>query len=414
MRILLLNQTFYPDVAATAQHAHDLARHLVSEGDEVDVITSRSLYGEREADLPRTERVDGARVFRVSRNYFGKSSTIGRVIDFALFYVAASVRLLTLRRQDVVICFTTPPLIALVGLLLRPIRRHRLVYWVMDLYPDTAVAAGMMAQRSLLARSLDWISRCCLRRADRVVVLGRCMLERVREKPGVDRGQIHRIGVWSDAKEVTDVPPEDNRYRDAWDLQGKFIPMYAGNFGIVHDVETMLLASERLAGNTDIVFTFVGGGKRKQEVEDFVRDRGIAARCEPYQPRAHLGDLLACADVHIVSLKQGFEGLVVPCKLFGVMAACRPTIFIGDPSSEIGRTLQEHDAGVVIKPGDVDALVEVIMSFHDDPGRAHRMGARARQALGEAYDRRHACEQWRVLLLDLSGSTAEGGVVENG
>ncbi|MFM7260870.1 MAG: glycosyltransferase, partial [bacterium] len=134
MRVLLINQTFYPDIAATAQHAHDLARYLVSQGHEVTAIASRSIYGKKGAVLPREEMVDGIRIVRVGKSVFGKSSIAARMVDFGLFYAAALWRSFNMRRQDVVICFTTPPFVALIGWLLRLVRGTRYIYWVMDLY----------------------------------------------------------------------------------------------------------------------------------------------------------------------------------------------------------------------------------------------------------------------------------------
>jgi len=398
MRVLLLNQVFYPDVAATAQHAHDLARHLVDSGHEVTAIASRSIYGESGASLPARETVDGIEIRRVGRSLFGKSTIAARLVDFLLFYVLAVVECIRVRRPEVVVCFTTPPFITLVGWLMRRVRGTRWVYWVMDLYPDVPVALEVMRPRAPLTRVLESIHRFCLRRADAVVVLGRCMLDRVRAKD-VDRGQLHRIGVWSDEQEVKPLARSENPYRAEWLLGDRFVVMYSGNFGLAHDVRTMCEAARRLAGDDRIRFVFVGGGKRKSEVEAFVGRHGLA-NCvlAPYQPRERLHASLSCADVHLVSIREGLEGLIVPCKLFGIMAAERPAIFIGDESSELARVLTEHACGFAIREGDVDGLVERILALVADADARRSMGERARAALSEAYARRRACEQWEALL----------------
>lgn len=420
MRVLLINQVFHPDVAATAQHAHDLARHLIAHGHEVDVIASRSIYGQRGAALPARETIDGIEVHRVGRSFFGKAGLLARSADFALFYVAAGLKALFVRRPDVVVCLTTPPFIALVGWGLRAVRGCGFVYWVMDLYPDLPVACGALRGDSFMARILEKVNRFCLRRADRVVVLGRCMLERVRAK-GVDHGQVVHVGVWSDGAEVRPIERSANPYRAEWGLGDRFVVMYSGNFGLGHDVATMCAAAERLRHDDRIRFVFAGGGKRKAEVESFVRERGLEnAVLAPYQPREKLDASLSCADVHLVSLAEGIEGIMVPCKLFGAMAAARPSIFIGLPSSEIARVLEENGAGLCVPPGDVDGLVNAITTLASDAPFSAAMGERARQALGAAYDRDRACEQWRVLLEDTVNTrrrgqapAVSGGQVEN-
>ena len=406
MRVLLLNQVFYPDVAATAQHAHDLARHLTAQGHEVVAIASRAEYGKTGAALPAREVVDGITIHRVGRSLFGKSSILARIVDFGLFYLLATIKAFTIRRPDVVICFTTPPFIALVGWLMRVIRGSRFVYWVMDLYPDLPVACGVMQERSAVTGVFERINRFCLHRADRVVVLGRCMRDRVLAKD-IDPGHVVHIGVWADDQEVRPIDRVTNPYRQHWNLGDAFTVMYSGNFGLGHDVETMCEAARRLRDEPEIRFLFVGGGKRKAEVDAYIDEHGLT-NCviDDYQPRERLHESLSCADVHLASLKAGVEGIMVPCKLFGIMAAARPTIFIGDSSSEFARVLEEHDAGMVVANGDADALVAAILALRDDPDRCRAMGAAARTALREAYNRDAACEAWRELLETLHDADA--------
>lgn len=401
MRVLLINQVYYPDVAATAQHADDLARHLVRAGHEVHVIASRSIYGTKGATLDKYEEVDGVKVHRVGRSLFGKAGILARAADFAVFYVLATIKALTLKRCDVSVCFTTPPFISLVGWVLRLLRGTKFVYWVMDMYPDVPVVCGVMKQGAPSTRFFDAVDRFCLRRADRVVVLGRCMRDRVLAK-GADPQTVEHIGVWSDQSEVKPISREDNEYTTRWGLNGKFVVMYSGNFGLAHDVRTMLEAAERLQEDQRFRFLFVGAGKKKSEVEAFVSDRHLRnAVVDGYQPRQKLDHSLSCPDVHLATMIPGAEGLIVPCKLFGIMAAGRPTVFIGSPKSELALVLGEHGCGEVIEPGDVGGLVDLLKRLADDRDWVRAMGDRARSALSEAYSRERACEAWRTLLEDV-------------
>jgi colanic acid biosynthesis glycosyl transferase WcaI len=402
MRVLLLNQVFYPDVAATAQHAHDLGKHLVAHGHEVTAIASRSLYGQKGAALPKREVVDGIRIVRVGKSLFGKAGIVARIADFALFYLLAALRVVFGRRQDVIVCFTTPPFIALVGWLLRLTRRTRFVYWVMDLYPDLPVACGVMKPKGLSTRFFEGLNRFCLRRADRTVVLGRCMLERVLGKKVKPERVIH-IGVWSDQDEVKPIARAENPYRAEWNLGDRFTVMYSGNFGLGHDVDTMCRAAEMLKDDDSIRFVFAGGGKKKAIVDAFVKDKGLT-NCvlAPYQPREKLDASLSVADLHLATLLEGVEGIMVPCKLFGIMAAGRPCVFIGHPTSELSRVLGEYDAGLTVRQGDAESLVRVIRQLAADRARATTMGENARRALALAFGREDACERWRLMLEDVA------------
>ena len=217
IKILLLNQAFWPDVAATAQHADDLARYLAAHGDDVSVVASRSIYGERGSSLPKRDNREGIEIYRVGLQLFGKRGITPRIFDFTLFYLAAAWRCLILPRHDVVICFTTPPFIALVGVLLKWIKGTRLVYWTMDLYPEVAGAAGVMKRGSLLWSVLSWIDRLCLRNSDRVVALGHCMEENLIAKGALPE-TIRTICVWSGAEKFPVRARMDNPLREEWTI----------------------------------------------------------------------------------------------------------------------------------------------------------------------------------------------------
>lgn len=407
MKVLLLNQVFWPDTAATAQHGHDLARHLVAHGDSVTAVASRSIYGDKGSALPARDSVDGIEIHRVGRSLFGKRSTLGRAADFALFYVAALFRVLTLPRHDVVVCFTTPPFIAAVGLLLRLFRGTKTVVWLMDMYPDVPVAAGMMRAGSLPHRFFEWIDRRILRNSDAVIVLGRCMAERVRAK-GVAAERMHLVNVWSDPNEVRVLPRMENPYRTEWSIGDRFVVQYSGNFGVGHDMTAMCDAMRRLAGDDRIRWVLVGGGVRKKEVERAIAEGGIAnAVVAAHQPRARLGELLALGDVHLVTIAPGFEGTLVPSKFYGVLAASKPTLYVGPTSSEVALVVDERRAGVAVEVGDGESLSRAILRMVDDPSAARSMGERGRRATEDELGMDFACAKWRRILAGVvSGSKA--------
>ncbi len=406
MRILMINQVFYPDVAATAQHGHDLARHLVEQGHQVTAISSRSLYGEKGAKLDSKEVVDGIEIHRVGRSLFGKTSIFARALDFVLFYLAATWRALTLPRHDVVICFTTPPFITLTGLLLRVFKGSRVVCWVMDLYPDVPIVCGLMRRDSIPSRLFERLSRFCLRAVDRNVVLGRCMKELIESK-GVPPEKISLIGVWSDNSEVREMRRDRNEYRSEWGIGDRTLIMYSGNFGIGHDVDTFLEAALALRDDDRIRFAFVGGGKRKSTVETFVHQHGLESTCilAPYQPRERLDELLSAADAHLVTLLPGREGVMVPCKLFGILAVSRPALYVGPAESEISQVIVESDCGASVVPGDSEKLVRTITGYADDPESCRQVGSRARAALETSHTMNQRCAAWTALLEDVVASS---------
>jgi len=402
MRVLILNQPFYPDPAATAQHCHDLAKHLIAQGHAVDVIASRSIYGQTGATLPARETVDGASVYRVGKSLFGKRGIVLRLIDFLLFYVAAGWRALRVERPDVVVVLTTPPFIALVALMLKALRGSKVVYWAMDLYPDVPVALGVMKPTGLATRFFEGLNRWCMRRSDRVVVLGRCMQRLVVSK-GLAPQRVVHIGVWA-ANDPSQPAPQPNPYRSEWGLDGKFVVMYAGNLGLAHDAATLLDAAGRLRDRTDVRYVFVGGGKRLDEVKQRVDQEGWEhVQVHPYQPRERLDAMLAMPDVHLISQAAAFNGVVVPSKLYGIMAAGRASLMVGPSDCEVAMELADSQSGLRFDSGDDQGLADAIAKLADDHAEAEAMGRRAKQAAIEQHHPDKRCEAWCGLLLEVCG-----------
>jgi len=410
MRVVLLNQPFYPDVVATAQMGKDLADELIARGHEVHAIASRSIYGHRGATLPKSETIDGILIHRVGASLFGRRGLAARAMDFLLFYVLATLRLLTLPRPDVIVAFTTPPMIALAAHLTRRIRGSRVVYWVMDLYPDVPVAVGMWSAGAPHVRLFEWINRRLLRRSDAVVVLGRCMRTRVLDK-GVDPALVRLIPVWPvDAAGIEPVEPGANRVRAEWGIANDtVVVMYSGNLGLAHEAGTICRAMERLKDDPRIRFEFIGGGNRRAEVEAFIHKRGLAnARYHDYQPVDRLSESLGAGDVHLISVRQGLEGLIVPSKLYGIMAAARPILYIGSPESEVALMVRESGCGALIGEGDDEELARQIRRLADDPNTRRAMGVRGREALVGKYDPASSCRAWAELLESLLPASAKG------
>ena len=430
MRVLILNQSFWPDVAATAQHAYDLAKYLRQHGDDVSAIASRSFYGQRGSTLSEEEVVDGIQVHRVSSSVFGKRGIISRSVDFLFFNVACLFKAVTLPRYDVVICLTTPPYIALIGIVLRWMKGTRFVFWTMDLYPDVPVAAGVIKRGSIVHRTFRALDHFCLRRADLVVVLGRCMHRRIVAN-GVRPDRLVTISPWSDPDEVpllparrfsgatdalavtrasmADVRPlaaAESSFRTEWDIGDRFVIEYSGNCGIGHDVSSVCEAMLRSRDDDGIRWVIVGGGVAWPTIEEFIaRHRIPNVVLKPYQPRRRLGQLIALGDAHLVLVADGFEGLLIPSKFYGVMAAGRPTIYVGPEDTEVAQVIREEECGFVIPNGDPAALVAAIRTLQGDPVAALAMGLRGRRALERSYSLQRACERWRAQTLELAAMT---------
>ena len=394
--LLFVNQHYTPDVAATGQCLADLAGHLVRDGYDVEVLAGRPTPGTSAVAAPSREVVDGVRVHRVSTTTFGRRTHIGRVVDYASFYVKVLATLLFGRGYDGVVFLTTPPLISLIGRVVRAIRGQRYAIWSMDLHPEAELAAGMLRERSFAARVIAWLDARAYRGADFVIDLGAYMRERVLRK-GVPSAKSHTVSIWGgrvDALEMSDVNPL-TRYLG---LEGRFVVMYSGNAGIVHDFGAIFEAMRALRDDPRVYFLFVGGGPRRGEVEQFAqRERLTNFAYHDYFPREMLQHSLSVAHVHLISLRQHFVGISVPSKLYGAMASSRPILFVGPDRCETADAIRDAQCGVTVDPcdgGDRAAgvrIAEILRGWADVPPVAEELGACGRAAFVERYDHRLSC-----------------------
>ena len=400
MRLIFVNRYYWPDESATSLMLTDLAVALAARGHQVRVLTSRQTIDDAGARLPDVECAAGVTIERLYSSRFGRARLAGRAVDYFTFYLSVLWRLMrSLRRDDVVIAKTDPPLISVVSSLAAGLRRAHLVNWLQDVYPEVAVRLGVFSAGSPLTQLLTRLRNHSLRRAQVNVVVGERMRAHLHALlPGLPVAVIHN---WSADLASTPAPQDDNPYRQQLNLADKTVFAYSGNLGRAHRFDALLAAGERLKERSDLAVLIIGGGAQFEPLRQQAQARNLSNwHFLPYQPRAQLGVSLGAADVHLVSLEAALEGLIVPSKLYGILAAGRPAIYLGDAAGETAQILLAEGCGRVA--GDDAAMLEQIMlELAQDAPLRLRMGAAALRASGERYSRAHAVAQWEHLLAAL-------------
>ena len=302
---------------------------------------------------------------------------------------------------------TDPPLTSVIAMGAARHKDARLVNWLQDIYPETAVELGVPLMRGPLAAILTARRDRSLRQADATVVVGNLMARKV-ELLGAPPSRVHVITNWCNDQEIRPIAPADNPLRQAWGLAGQFVLGYSGNLGRAHEFETVLAAAKRLRHAPHTIFLMVGGGKRFDELSRAVKEQGLISsfRFMPYQEQKMLAYSLAVADVHWLSLNPKLEGLLVPSKFYGIAAAGRPIIVIADENGEIARLVEQHGCGIVIPPGDADALADALRRLSNAPETVSEMGRRVRAMLDVHFTRQKALERWSGLLDQLDRSSS--------
>jgi glycosyltransferase involved in cell wall biosynthesis len=323
----------------------------------------------------------------------------------------------------VVIAKTDPPMLSLIAAPVCWVRGARLVNWLQDIFPETAEALGVGGRGAkALYRVLHWFRDQSLKVAHTNVVLGERMAERVRGL-GVSPERVRVIANWADGSAIVPIEREANSLRAAWGLAGAFVVGYSGNLGRAHEIETLLEAMrivEDVVGKGSattpagpapsflpVRWLFIGSGALFEPLKAEVARRGLTSvNFKPYQSRVLLAQSLSAADVHLVSLRPELEGLVLPSKFYGICAAGRPILFIGDGDGEVARLIRRHEYGHRIAAGDGAGLAQTILELAADPAACRSLGQRARKAFDAEFDKPIALARWDELLVDISGVPA--------
>jgi len=369
MKVLLLNQCFWPDVVATAQQLTDLATGLIERGHDVTVVCGDRGYDDQGLRFPRRELWNKVNIIRVRSIRAHKKSRFGRALSFASFSIACAFQLAILPRQDAVVALTSPPLISWLGSWFVRLKGGRMIFWVMDLNPDEAIAAGWLKPESLTAKLLRALLRSSLRRADKIVVLDRFVKQRI-EAEGIPEEKIDVIPPWSHDESVRFDAEGREAFRRAHNLAGKFVVMYAGNHSPCHPLDTVLQAAQELRARDDIVFVFAGGGSEQHKVREFAHDYHLAnVLCLRYQPIEKLSALLSAADLHVVVMGARFLGIVHPSKIYNILAIGSPFLYIGPAKSHLGdiiERLSQSNRAFHTDLGEVDPVVRIILDRADE------------------------------------------------
>ena len=418
MRLLLVNQHYPPDLGATGRLIAQLAERLAAVGHDVTVLTGRPTYDEarRESSPPATEIRAGVRVVRLPL-LRRRDGALGRALHYLSFAGSTLLAGLCRRRPDVVLAWSSTPLFGGVAAL-RIARFHRchFVYGVQDVYPEIALALGVM-RPGVIARAGQALERLAWRGADRVVVIGNALAGVARDR-GVEPGRVTVIETWADTEAIR--PRGESAFRGEVGLgEEDFVVQYAGNLGRSQDLETVLEAArlvEEACGATaeageapsgpappaarPIRFLLVGSGASAGSVGDRAAGRANVVTA-PFQDEERLADVLAAADLSLVPLRRGLGRYCVPSKVYSVLASGRPVGAMMDSDNDVARIVEEGDCGFRIDPEDPAALAAEILRLAAEPERARRWGENGRRWGEERASLDRAAGQYEEMFREL-------------
>lgn len=398
MKLIFVNRFFCPDHSANSRLLTSLATALAAQGWDVHVVTSRLRRDDPEAALPPRETREAVRIYRVWTSRLARAWAPARAFDYLTFYPSAAWRLWRLARKgDIIIANTDPPMLSVMAAAIACVRGAGLVNWLQVIFPEIAEALRIRAVQGMVARSFRVIRNWSLKRARANVVLGKRMRQRVLDMLG-DTSQVELIPNWECGYTIRPVAREENELRHEWALKDRFVVGYSGSAGRPYDLGIVLDAAERLMA-TDIVFLWIGAGARQPWLEAEARRRSLDnVMFKACQTRERITESLCVPDVHVLSLRPAMEGLIFPNRFYGILAAGRPAIFVGDLEGDVASELYRHRCGFSVGPKDVGTLASRIRHLSEDAESCRDMGMRARHAFTTLYDEQLAVGRWERLL----------------
>jgi len=371
MRILFVNQFYRPDVAATGQLLADLAEKLAQDNQEIHVLCSRKSYLGGDNNYQKHQVIENVHIHRIGGSRFGRGNIFGKLTNFLSFYFFAAWKLVFMPRFDICVFLTTPPFIGLIGIILHKIKGTKIVHWTMDLYPEALTAFGVLKPGGIICRFLTYLAKRSYRCASQIISLGDYMTQRL-IKAGVDPDKIATVHNWSPCE--TSRPDCQNHTKHHTE-NAPVTLMYSGNLGSGHELNTVLIALKRLKNNKKIRFLVnIGDGKSKRMLRE--KAMALELKCLDFRdpvPVDQLSKTLAMGQIHIVSQLPETKGIMVPSKLYGIMAAARAIIFIGPENSETAQILRKSNAGIIIAPRNADAMTEAIRKLLENPNLVTEM-----------------------------------------
>ena len=400
-RAVVLYHYFYPDDVVSARHLTDLAVGLVERGWEVEAWPCHRGCRDEAVTHALRERALGVDIRRVWRPKFKQASNAGRLLNAGWMLAAWAYRALVTprRKREVVVVGTDPILSVLTALPWKFFRnRSAVAHWCFDLYPEAAVADGLVRPNSTALKVIDLFLTGAYRKCGLLADLGPCManLLATYRSPA----NTATLVPWALIEPPTVGEPMPEVRAKLFGPQAKIGLLYSGSFGRAHG-SSEFLELARYTRGTGVEFCFAGRGNRMDELKLAVSAEDTNVRFAGFAPEVELEQRLTACDLHLVSLRSEWTGTVVPSKFFGALAAGRGVVFAGSPDCAIAKWIAEHRVGWVLAPGTASTVANDLLRFAADATAQAELKQRCHAVYTKQFSRATQLDRWDVELRKL-------------
>jgi len=387
IKVKILSQSFYPDIVATGELLFELAQKLVNDHNiDVSVATAQPSFVKKERQ-PIRETIKGIKIKRLEIFTFDKNKFIGKVLNSWSFFFHIMIYITMSKKADWLLIPTSPPLLPLIGTYAKLLKKQKYIYLMHDVYPEIAARLGYIKQGGIIYKIWDFLSKVSLKHADKIIVLSDNMKEGLIDwVKDIDQDKISIIHNWANEETIKVIPKEKNHFIKQYGLEDKFVIEYSGNIGRIHEFSTIIESAREFKDHKDIVFLFIGHGGQKPQIEKLVDKYELNnVRFLPYQDRQDLAYSLGMADIHVVSLLDGYRFFAAPSKLYGILASGKPVLFVGNSKCYIVDLIEKNKCGFHIHIGDYESLRDKITILKDSKEKCFELGYNSRKIFEGNY-----------------------------
>lgn len=409
--LLIYAHYYYPDVASTGQILTELAEGLNDSFHTTVICTVPSYTGKISQHYRKHkyfyENINGVDVLRIRVPEFRKNFAPSRIYNIGMYFISAIAATFRVEHQDYIFTISQPPVLGgLLGVIGKKIKHAKSIYNIQDFNPEQ-VAAVAFTGNKLILNTMMALDKYSCTQADKVIVVGRDMIETLEKRFGENMPDYAYINNWINEKEIVPLPSDNEQvmqFKRRYGLEGKFVIMYSGNVGLYYDLVNIMKIIAKYRDNQDVVFAFIGEGSVLEELENYKRQQQLDNVCFiPYQDKEKLVYSLNAGDVHFVMNAKGIKGVSVPSKLYGVMAAGKPVLGILEEGSEARLIIEEAECGLSVDPGDYEAIEGLISQYirmkAENSEQLQQMGMAGRHFLEDNLTKEVSIEKYRDEIL---------------
>jgi colanic acid biosynthesis glycosyl transferase WcaI len=402
MRILIYSYNYHPEPIGIAPLMTELAEGLVKRGHEVRVVTAmpnypqRQIYQDYRGKWYLNETKNGVKIQRCYVWIRPQANLLDRVLLEASFVVNSFIPALFGWRPDVIL-FTSPSLPAcLPAALLGWLRDCPVVLNLQDILPEAAINVGLIRNKFMI-RAFAVLEKFAYHIATKISVIADGFTENLLSK-GVPASKIIQIPNWVDINFIRPLPKENNAFRTAHKLDGKFVALYSGNIALTQGLETVIKAAVLCREYPDITFVIVGEPKGLQHLQQKCSELGADnVLLLPFQPRERLPEMLAAADVGLVVQKQNVVSFNMPSKIQVLLASGRAILASVPANGTAAKALKQSGGGVIVPPEDPKSLAAAVLDLYQNPTKTETLGYKSRKYAMEHYAFDQALNQYESL-----------------